>query len=97
MCVGMCVYTPAHAIACMLKGDSGGVQGPAGAVGTALNWTGNLLIGLTFPTMLKYLGLSGSYAVFTLLNVGAFVFVRAYVVETKQRSLHQITEELLDD
>lgn len=73
----------------------GGGQGAGGALGTALNWTGNLIIGLIFPSMLKHLQLSGSYAVFTVLNVAAFAFVLAYVVETKRRSLHEITEELL--
>eukprot|EP00884_Botryococcus_braunii_P012438 jgi/Botrbrau1/21195/Bobra.0568s0001.1 len=71
------------------------IKGRGGALGTALNWTGNLVIGLAFPTMLKYLHLWGSYAVFTVLNVAAFAFVLAFVVETKRRSLHQITEQLL--
>ena len=70
------------------------IKGPAAAACTALNWLANLLIGLTFPKLLKVLHLSGSYAIFAVINVLGSAFVWAQVVETKRKSLAQISRLL---
>ena len=67
----------------------------AQALGTGLNWLGNLLVGLTFPMMLPVMGVGGSYLVYVAFNVAAVIFLCAWMVETKQRSLAQITDSLL--
>ena len=57
---------------------------------TSLNWLANLAVGLTFPLMLRTLGIAGSYLLFGAANAAAAVFAGRAMVETKQRSLAQI-------
>ena len=42
------------------------IKGPAAALCTSLNWTANLVVGLTFPSMLAALHLGGTYAVYVV-------------------------------
>ncbi|KAK9819874.1 hypothetical protein WJX72_003513 [[Myrmecia] bisecta] len=71
------------------------IKGRAAALCTCLNWVANLVVGLTFPMMLRVLGLGGSYLVFAVLNLFAVGFVGMYMVETKKRSLKHIQSLLL--
>ena len=71
------------------------IQGRAAALCTSGNWVANLLIGFTFPALLSVLHIEGAYAIFACINVGAVVFVWVLVVETKQRSLAEISRLLM--
>ena len=42
------------------------IKGPAAALCTSLNWVANLIVGLTFPSMLAALHLGGTYAVYAV-------------------------------
>ncbi|PSC75287.1 plastidic glucose transporter 4-like isoform [Micractinium conductrix] len=73
------------------------VMGPAQALCTALNWSGNLLVSATFPAVLAVLGISGSYLVYAALNAGAWMFMFRYMVETKQQPVERIRALLVGD
>ena len=42
------------------------IKGPAAALCTSLNWIANLIVGLTFPSMLAALHLGGAYSVYAV-------------------------------
>ena len=42
------------------------IKGPAAALCTSLNWISNLVVGLTFPSMLAALHLGGAYSVYAV-------------------------------
>ncbi|HEY8804213.1 MAG TPA: sugar porter family MFS transporter [Clostridium sp.] len=56
-------------------------------------WTTNFFIGLLFPTMLKALGLSGSFMVFVALGVIGLIFVYNCVPETLGVSLEELEKK----
>ncbi len=68
-------------------------RGAALAICGLAQWGSNFTITMTFPIMLKYLGLGISYAVYSLFGVIAYFFVKKYVKETKGRSLEDISRE----
>jgi len=55
----------------------------------------NILIGQTFLSLAQKLGLPAMYACFAVWCFGALVFVSTQVVETKGRSLAQISADFL--
>ena len=73
------------------------ILGNAQAFCTSLNWASNLAVGLTFPAMLRALGIAGSYAVYCGLNLVGAALMQWKMVETKQRSLDEIQEELVGE
>jgi hypothetical protein len=70
------------------------IKGPAQSVGTAVSWLGNLAVGLSFPPMLRALGLGGSYAVYAALCAAAAAVCRQHMVETARRPLAEVHAEL---
>lgn len=73
------------------------IKGRGASLGTSINWVATFLVGLSFPIMLRALKVGGSYLVYAVLNVLAFVFCWFYMVETKQQSLAHIQKLLLLD
>lgn len=73
------------------------IKGRAAALGTSLNWTAALLISSSFQSMLRVLGIGGSYLIFAAFNMLAVVYMMVLMVETKQRSLHHIKSLLLSN
>ena len=63
------------------------------AVGIALNWIGNVAVGLAFPWMLRLLG-PAALGVFALLSLVFCVFTHRCVPETKDRSLADVAREI---
>ncbi|MGW0733976.1 sugar porter family MFS transporter [Streptomyces sp. NPDC002851] len=57
-------------------------------------WLTNFAVGLTFPSLVAGLGVSGTFFVFVALGVLAIAFVKRYVPETRGRSLERLEEEL---
>jgi MFS family permease len=68
------------------------MRGRAMSVATTLNWGSNLLVALTFLTLVELLGSAGRFWLYALLSVGAFAFTYFLVPETKGRTLEQIQE-----
>jgi MFS transporter, SP family, sugar:H+ symporter len=66
------------------------VRGTAMGVAVCLHWGANFLVSQTFPIMLDAWGPGPVFLGYAAIGVGAFVFVRALVPETKGRSLEEI-------
>lgn len=50
----------------------------------------NFLVGLTFPVLLANIGLSTTFFVFVVFGIGAILFVKKYLPETKGLTLEQL-------
>ncbi|MGY3838950.1 sugar porter family MFS transporter [Bacillus atrophaeus] len=68
------------------------LRGLGMGISTFCLWTANFLIGLTFPILLNKIGMSSTFFIFVVLNIGAFLFVKKYVPETKGRSLEELEQ-----
>lgn len=66
------------------------IRGRAMSVGTAVNWTGNLVVALTFLTLTKALGKPGTFWLFGVVTIAAWFFAFFLVPETKGKTLEQI-------
>ena len=70
------------------------VRGTAMGVAVFGNWAANFAVAQTFPTLLKGLGPGPVFLGYAALGVLAGVFVKAFVTETKGRSLEEIETDL---
>jgi MFS transporter, SP family, sugar:H+ symporter len=70
------------------------VRGTAMGVAVFLHWGANFLVSQTFPVMLDAWGPGPVFLGYAAIGVGAFVFVKALVPETKGRSLEEIEADL---
>ena len=68
------------------------VRGAAMSVATVANWGMNLTVAMTFLTLVKVLGRSGTFWLYGVIAVAAWVFFYRLVPETKGKSLEQIEE-----
>lgn len=71
------------------------IRGLAVSVAVALSWVVNLLVALTFLTLIQALGPSGTFGLYAALTVLALLFVYFVVPETKGVSLEEIERNLL--
>jgi len=53
-------------------------------------WGVNFLVGLTFPVLLANIGLSTTFFVFVVFGIGAILFVKKHLPETKGLTLEQL-------
>ena len=67
-----------------------GVRGLAVSVATMANWGANLVVGLSFLTLIEKLGRANTFWLFAALCVANLVFVLRVVPETKGKSLEEI-------
>jgi MFS transporter, SP family, sugar:H+ symporter len=70
------------------------VRGTAMGVAVFGNWAANFLVSQTFPTLLKALGPGPVFIGYAALGILAGLFVKAFVTETKGRSLEEIETDL---
>jgi SP family galactose:H+ symporter-like MFS transporter len=70
------------------------VRGRAMSLATISNWGFNLLVTITFLSLIALLGASGAFLVYAVLTIVAFVFTARLVLETKGRSLEEIEASL---
>jgi MFS family permease len=70
------------------------VRGTAMGVAVFGNWAANFLVSQTFPPLLTALGPGPVFLGYAGLGVLAGLFVKAYVAETKGRSLEEIEADL---
>jgi sugar porter (SP) family MFS transporter len=66
------------------------IRGVAMSIATVANWGANLLVALTFLTLIQLVGRPGAFWLYGLIGVGAWIFAYVLVPETKGRSLEQI-------
>ncbi|MEO5810993.1 MAG: sugar porter family MFS transporter [Rhodanobacter sp.] len=65
-------------------------RGVAMSTVTVTNWAMNLLVAVTFLSLVSLLGHAGTFWLYGLVAVGAWVFFYRFVPETKGKSLEQI-------
>jgi sugar porter (SP) family MFS transporter len=70
------------------------VRGTAMGVAVVGNWAANFLVSQTFPMLLSKFGPGPVFLGYAGLGVLAFFFVKAFVTETKGRSLEEIEADL---
>ena len=68
-------------------------RGAALALCGLAQWLANFGITMTFPIMLKNLGLGVSYGVYAFFGIVAYFFVKFFIKETKGRSLEDMSRE----
>ncbi|MCL5236718.1 MAG: sugar porter family MFS transporter [Nitrospirae bacterium] len=66
------------------------IRGLAMSIATVANWGANLLVALTFLTLVQVLGRPGTFWLYGLLSIGAWIFAYVLAPETKGRSLEDI-------
>jgi SP family galactose:H+ symporter-like MFS transporter len=66
------------------------IRGRAMSVGTAANWSSNLIVALTFLTLTKLIGKPGTFGLYAAVTIGAWFFAYFLVPETKGKTLEQI-------
>jgi len=66
------------------------IRGLAMSMATGANWGVNLLVALTFLTLIQLMGRPGTFWLYGLVGVGAWIFAYRLVPETKGRSLEEI-------
>lgn len=66
------------------------IRGLAMSVATVVLWGSYLVVTLTFLTLTQLLGNSGTFLFYSLLGIGAWLFVYFFVPETKGKSLEEI-------
>ena len=69
------------------------IRGRAASVATSVLWTGTLLVTLTFLSMIRALGVSGTFMVFAGLSAFSFVFIWSIVPETRGKTLEEIQQQ----
>ena len=70
------------------------VRGTAMGVAVVANWGANFLVSQTFPMLLSKFGPGPVFLGYAGMGVLAFLFVKAFVTETKGRSLEEIESDL---
>jgi SP family galactose:H+ symporter-like MFS transporter len=68
------------------------VRGMAMSIVTDMNWGVNLIIALSFLSLVQLLGLSGVFWIYAAIGILALIFTFSYVPETKERTLEEIEE-----
>jgi SP family galactose:H+ symporter-like MFS transporter len=66
------------------------VRGSAMSAVTVTNWALNLVVAVTFLTLVGVLGHAGTFWLYGIIAVGAWVFFYLLVPETKEKTLEQI-------
>jgi SP family galactose:H+ symporter-like MFS transporter len=69
------------------------IRGRAMATATVANWGSNLLVALTFLTLLRSLGRPWTFWLYALVGIIAWIFVYRRVPETKGKTLEQIESQ----
>jgi MFS transporter, SP family, galactose:H+ symporter len=66
------------------------IRGLAMSVATTANWGANLLVALTFLTLIQMAGRAPTFWLYAVVGIGAWLFAWFYVPETKGKSLEEI-------
>ena len=66
------------------------IRGVAEGTAATFNWASNLIVSLTFLTLVEKLGASSTFFLYGLASVASWLFAYYFVPETKGRTLEQI-------
>jgi SP family galactose:H+ symporter-like MFS transporter len=66
------------------------IRGLAEGTAATFNWASNLIVSLTFLTLVEKLGASSTFLLYALASVVSWLFAYYFVPETKGRTLEQI-------
>jgi SP family galactose:H+ symporter-like MFS transporter len=66
------------------------IRGLAEGTAATFNWASNLIVSLTFLTLVEKLGASSTFLLYALASVASWLFAYWFVPETKGRTLEQI-------
>jgi sugar porter (SP) family MFS transporter len=66
------------------------IRGRAMSIATLVNWGMNLLVAITFLSLIQLLGTPGTFWLYSLVGIGALVCVYFRIPETKGKSLEEI-------
>ncbi len=66
------------------------IRGTGASFATAVNWASNMIVALTFLTLVEYLGTSATLMIYFICCILSLLFVYFLVPETKGVSLEQI-------
>jgi SP family galactose:H+ symporter-like MFS transporter len=69
------------------------VRGAAMSVATVANWTLNLVVAVSFLTLVGFAGHALTFWIYSAITVGAWLFIYKLVPETKGKTLEQIEED----
>ncbi len=72
------------------------IRGLGNSFGSVVNWTANLIVSLTFPTLLDFFGTGSLFIGYGVLCFFGIWFVHAKVFETRGKSLEDIEQMLRD-
>ena len=70
------------------------VRGLGCSLATAVNWGSNMLVALTFLSLIDYVGASHTFLIYSLLSLACLIFIYFFIPETKSVSLEQIEANL---
>ncbi|HEY5367657.1 MAG TPA: sugar porter family MFS transporter [Hanamia sp.] len=68
------------------------VRGAAMSAVTVTNWAMNLIVAITFLSLVAFLGHAYTFWLYGVIAIGAWIFFYKFVPETKGKSLEQIEE-----
>jgi len=68
------------------------IRGRAMSLATVVNWASNLIVGITFLTLLEKLGNGNTFWLYGAISIFSWFFVYYLVPETKGKSLEEIEE-----
>ncbi len=71
------------------------VRGLGSSLATAANWGSNMIVALTFLSLIEFFGVSHTFFIYCLLGALSLLFIYFYVPETKGVSLEQIELNLM--
>ncbi len=66
------------------------IRGRAMSVGTAANWSANLIVALSFLTLTEVVGKAATFWSYAAVSIGAWLFAFFLVPETKGKTLEEI-------
>ena len=66
------------------------IRGQAEGTAASMNWISNLVVSMTFLSLVELIGLARTFWLYGLLAIAALVFCYYLVPETKGRSLEEI-------
>jgi len=72
------------------------IRGAAISVAVSVLWAACFLLTYTFPILERNIGTGNTFWVYAGICAVGFVFIKAFVPETKGKSLEQIERELMD-
>lgn len=68
------------------------IRGAAISISTTINWTMNLLMSLTFLTVVSTLGLPIAFVIYSFISLSFYAFFLFYLPETRGLPLEEISE-----